>query len=68
MALVILLFLGAKRLPEIFGGLGQGIREFKRANRAVSDDLTDALTEKESGLVYEALTHDNRTAEFVYPQ
>lgn len=28
---VLLLFFGAKRLPEIAGGLGKGIRDFKRS-------------------------------------
>jgi sec-independent protein translocase protein TatA len=28
---VLLLFFGAKRLPEVAGGLGKGIRDFKRA-------------------------------------
>lgn len=33
--LVILLFFGAKRIPELARGLGQGIKEFRKA----SDDL-----------------------------
>ena len=32
-ALVILLMFGAKKLPELARGLGQGIREFKAGNR-----------------------------------
>jgi len=32
LALVLLLF-GARRIPELAKGLGQGIREFKKANR-----------------------------------
>jgi len=28
---VLLLFFGAKRLPELAGGLGKGIRDFKRS-------------------------------------
>lgn len=33
--LVILLFFGAKRIPELARGLGQGIKEFRKA----SDDI-----------------------------
>lgn len=33
MALVILLFFGAKRLPGLFGSLGTSIGEFKRGMR-----------------------------------
>jgi sec-independent protein translocase protein TatA len=39
--LVVLLLFGAKRIPEIAGSMGKGIREFKRnlneATREVSD-------------------------------
>lgn len=37
LAVVILLF-GAKKLPELARGLGQGIREFKRSSRDVNDN------------------------------
>lgn len=29
-ALIILLLFGGKKLPELFRGLGEGVREFKR--------------------------------------
>ena len=41
-ALVILLIFGAKRLPGLARGLGQGIREFKGAVDGVKDELNDA--------------------------
>ena len=41
-ALVILLMFGAKKLPELARGLGQGIREFKGAVSGVKDELKDA--------------------------
>ena len=41
-ALVILLMFGAKKLPELARGLGQGIREFKGAVDGVKDELKDA--------------------------
>jgi len=31
--LVILLLFGAKRIPELFGSLGKGLSEFKKAQR-----------------------------------
>lgn len=40
-ALVILLIFGAKRLPALARGLGQGIREFKGAVDGVKDELKD---------------------------
>ena len=36
LAVVIILF-GAKKLPELAKGLGQGLREFKRTSRDVND-------------------------------
>lgn len=51
-ALVILLMFGAKKLPELARGLGQGIKEFKGAVDGVTDELKDAQdsieTEKDS--------------------
>lgn len=35
--LIVLLFFGARRLPEIGGSLGRGIREFKDSIREVTD-------------------------------
>jgi sec-independent protein translocase protein TatA len=34
---VVLLLFGAKKLPELARGLGQGINEFKKASRAEDD-------------------------------
>ena len=42
LALALILF-GAKRLPELARGLGQGIREFKKSTREVTDELESAL-------------------------
>ena len=37
--LVILLFFGARKLPELAQGLGKGIREFRKATREIQDDI-----------------------------
>tara|TARA_B100000586_G_C20020235_1_gene388692 strand:- start:166 stop:399 length:234 start_codon:yes stop_codon:yes gene_type:complete len=47
-ALVILLLFGAKKLPELAKGLGQGIREFKGAVDGVKDEMKDAQDTIES--------------------
>ena len=44
MAVILLLF-GAKKLPELAKGLGQGIKEFKKATTDVQRDLQTALEE-----------------------
>lgn len=40
--LFILIFFGAKRLPEMAKGLGKGIREFKGALSGISDEIEKA--------------------------
>jgi sec-independent protein translocase protein TatA len=39
---VILILFGSKKLPELARGLGQGIREFKKATREVTDEIENA--------------------------
>ena len=41
-ALVLLLLFGAKRIPELARGLGQGIRDFKGAVDDAKQELDDA--------------------------
>ena len=36
---VIFLFFGAKKIPEIAKGLGQGIREFRKATRDIQEGV-----------------------------
>jgi len=40
--LVVLLLFGAKRLPEIGRALGEGIKEFKKTIKDISDDKPDS--------------------------
>lgn len=37
--LIILLLFGAKKIPEVMRGLGQGLREFRRATREATEEL-----------------------------
>ena len=39
--LVILLLFGAKRIPEIAGSFGKGIREFKKSMSDVQREITE---------------------------
>lgn len=41
--LVILVFFGAKKIPELMQGLGKGIREFKKATREIEEDVTSEI-------------------------
>lgn len=42
-ALVILLFFGAKRIPELARGLGRGIREFKDASKEIKSEISKGM-------------------------
>lgn len=42
---IVLILFGAKKLPELAKGLGQGIKEFKKASREVQDEMTRAVEE-----------------------
>src|SRR5271157_5378940 len=39
---IFLILFGAKKLPELAKGLGQGIKEFKKATREVTDEIQNA--------------------------
>ncbi len=39
---VLLLFFGAKRLPELASGMGKGIRDFKRALNGLDEQSIQA--------------------------
>lgn len=40
--LIALIFIGPKKLPELAKGLGQGIKEFQKAAKGLSDQLQDS--------------------------
>jgi sec-independent protein translocase protein TatA len=42
---VILVFFGAKRIPELARGLGKGIREFKDATKEIKNDIENAAND-----------------------
>ena len=41
--LVVLLFFGAKRLPELFRSFGKSVKEFKKATTEIEDDIRTAM-------------------------
>lgn len=51
--LVVLLFFGGKKIPELMKGIGKGVRSFKEGINEVTEDLEDSVNvEKEP--------HDNK--------
>ena len=45
---VVLILFGAKKLPELAKGLGSGIKEFKKATREVTEEISTAMDDQPS--------------------
>ena len=41
---IVLLFFGGKKIPELMKGLGQGVKEFKDASKGESEKSKDIVT------------------------
>ena len=41
--MVLLIFFGAKKIPELAKGLGKGIKEFKNATNEIKDEIEDGV-------------------------
>lgn len=54
---VVLILFGAKKLPELAKGLGQGIKEFKKATTEVSHEINTAMDDNR----YSAPRHIEQT-------
>jgi sec-independent protein translocase protein TatA len=62
--IVILLLFGAKRIPEIAGSMGKGIREFKKnVNDATREITTDTMPQSEQPRLTSAELEQRRAAE-----
>lgn len=45
--MVLLIFFGAKKIPELAKGLGKGIKEFKNATNEIKDEIEDGVKDLE---------------------
>lgn len=43
--LFVLIFFGAKKIPEIARGMGKGIREFKDATKEIKNEINEGSKE-----------------------
>jgi sec-independent protein translocase protein TatA len=48
LAVVVLLF-GGRKIPELMKGIGQGMKEFKKATRTGNEDEAPAARDDEKG-------------------
>lgn len=44
--IVIIVFFGPKRIPDIAQSIGKGIREFRKAMKDVQDEVTKSVNEE----------------------
>ena len=47
-AVVILIFFGGKKIPELMRGIGKGMREFKDAKDNVKSEIETGMREKDN--------------------
>lgn len=48
LALVVLLFFGGKKIPELMRGLGKGVRSFKEGMSDIEKDIKSDSTDNQS--------------------
>ncbi|OFY63173.1 MAG: preprotein translocase [Bacteroidetes bacterium RIFCSPLOWO2_02_FULL_36_8] len=46
---IVLLLFGAKKIPELAKGIGQGIKEFRNASKNVQENVTKETDKLEKG-------------------
>ncbi len=44
--LIVLLLFGAKKIPDVMRGLGEGLREFKKASQEAVNEIQSVAEEK----------------------
>jgi TatA/E family protein of Tat protein translocase len=47
-AVIALIFIGPKKLPELAKGIGQGIREFKHASSGLKEEMAQSINRETS--------------------
>lgn len=47
-ALVVLLFFGGKKIPELMKGLGKGVRSFKEGIKEVENEVKTAVPDEDT--------------------
>ena len=54
--LVVLLFFGGRKIPDLMKGIGRGVREFNDAKTNVKDQIEKGMNEKDSAVVAQTQT------------
>lgn len=48
-ALIVLLFFGGKKIPELMNGIGKGVRSFKDGLNGMEKEIEEDKTEQKDG-------------------
>ena len=51
--LVVLLFFGGRKIPDLMRGIGRGVREFKDAKESVKSDIDAGMKDKDKSTMKE---------------
>ena len=46
-ALVVVLLFGGKKIPELMGGIGKGVRSFKKGMNEIEEEINKEVDKKE---------------------
>ena len=47
LVIIVLIFFGGKKIPELAKGLGKGIREFNEAKDGIKNEIESGMKDKE---------------------
>ncbi len=56
--MVLLIFFGAKKIPELAKGLGKGIKEFKKATNEIKEEIEDGVKDLNPKQIFFIRTFD----------
>ncbi len=59
-ALVVIIFFGSKRIPELMKGLGKGMREFKNATGEIQHEIRKGANMMEEGVEQQKKKEENK--------
>lgn len=59
--MVILLFFGGRKIPELMRGIGKGVREFNDAKTNLKDELDAGMNEKDQKQVKSPVAQEIKT-------
>jgi sec-independent protein translocase protein TatA len=60
--LVVLLFFGGKKIPDLMRGIGRGVREFNDAKQSIKTEIEAGMQEKDKQPVAPAAQDASATA------